>query len=263
LNTFISEKNKENFDHTNIYNKKWILKIFEEFFDYQHKLWRSTRTTSELKNRNKSLIMTIGRKYWRKWLWYVNREQFTKDYNLDSMQCTFKRESQKQTPITIERIKENIIQSITDQGKRTPTTIKPRYLKRLGKRYRDNNWKIDRIIIIYKILYEDIIAKQFRHRYKYNRLISAPRNTTNKPYKNLNEYWNGEKNPEEILIQKEEDELKEKRLNEITKNIQELLSTKEQETIKKFIESNNTQKENIEIENILKKLKNKQSSIIR
>jgi len=233
LQKFVPEDRAKDFKHTNIYNKLWIIKVFKDFFESQKIKWKLTRSVWELSSRKESLTITISREYWYNGDWFVNREAFVDEYKLNTLGCRFIREAPIHTKINVEAITQGIKDIVENNGYRSPA-IKPQYLKRLWQRYIDQNWKIDRLYILYKLIDNIEIAEKFRHRYAKHRWLDAPRTRTNR--KDISEYnlpyiW---LNPEELLIEKEEQkeylDNKDKLYNMISN-----LSGPEQEVIQRFL----------------------------
>lgn len=256
LGQFVSKDKRKLFKHTNIYNEQGIKKEFTSFFKELKKQNKETWTVGDLKNRNESLVITIGKKYWRNDTGYVDREQFAFDYNLGEHGVLFVREVPKRTPITIDRMIKTIEKDLLKSWnkKRFPTTLHNKYLKWLGKRYRDENGKIDWLYIIYKVLSDSEINKKFTHRYYISRLLEPPKKIREKellqPYHMKDK---SEKNPEEELIEREENDYKENLLQGIYEIIEKNLSKEEQQELFNRMESE--EKDTNTIDNILIKLR--------
>ncbi len=236
LQRFVPEDKIKEFQRTNIYNKQWIIKSFSDFFESQKIKWKNTRTVWDLDNRNESLVMTISRKYGYNGSWFVNRETFIDEYKLNTLGCPFVRDAPIRRTIVLEAINKEIKNILKNNRYRSPNILsikKPQYLKRLWKRYRDHNWKIDRLYILYKVM--DIqIAKQFRHRYAIHRWLDNPSAQTNsKDISKYNVPYEG-LNPEELLIQKEEQQAYLQNRENLYKLISNL-SSAEQQVIQKFL----------------------------
>ena len=258
IENLVPEDKKNNFRHTNIYNKRKIVSIFKSFFTSQKNKGKTTWNIWDLEERNNSLLITLSKIYWRQWKQYVDREKFIKEYNLDKLGYTFIRNAPIRTPITIEEINNELFKIIqTNQAKWSPNSLvqyKPQYLKRLGKKYRDEKWKIDWLYIIHKVLSDNEVISKFRHRYAYDRLLKVPSKTKENIQIDSN-YWridNDTLNPEEMYIQKEEEIAKEIMINKIYQSIETNLSNEEKETLFSFLEGDSKGKA---IEDIIFKIK--------
>lgn len=260
IDNFVPKEKKIQFKHTNIYNKEGVIKSFQDFFASQKEKWKDTRNTSELEEWNESLVITLGKKYGYEGKQMVNRELCVKEYDLDRLGCVFKRNAPLRTPITIERVNKGVYEIISRSNwwKRSPGSLfrqKPQYLKRLGKKYRDERWKIDWLYILYKVFDDSTIVNTFKHRYTYDRLLNLPTKTKEiiQIDQNRGRRDNDGLNPEELYIQNEEDELKQWLINSIYESIDKNLSDKEKEMLFSFLEWNESHK--IEVEEIILKLK--------
>lgn len=257
LNKFVPEKYISKFQHTNIYDDKWIKEAFLKFFELQKEKGVLTWSVWELSEYNDSLVMTISKKYGFKWKSFVDREQFIQDYWLDLLWFTFVRNSPIHTKITIERIVSELRRELESDPwfKRSPTKLRPQYMKWFWKKYRDSYWKIDRLYILYNLLWDENIIARFRHRYYISRLTYVPNRTKD------NIQLDGRirirsletLNPEEILIRREEDEINQFLVNKIYDIIDKELS--DEEKIKLFDRMNSDSNEMSEVEKIISKIK--------
>lgn len=261
LEKFVSEEQKNNFRHTNVYNKEWIIKIFKEFFTSQKKQWKNTWSVSELNEWNESLVITLSRKYWYQGKQTIDREIFIKEYNLDSLDCVFIRNAPIRTPIVIEDISNHIRKTIEWKGtnKRSPRDLyikKPQYLKRLGKKYRDSEGKIDRLYILHKVFTDNDIIEGFKHRYACDRLLWVPEKVRKKyEYIDVNNRGinSNEPNPEDIYIEKEQNKDKDMLINKIYESMDKILSDEEKQLLFLFLEWDKGEKKTIE--KIIQKIK--------
>ncbi len=259
IKTFVQEDKRNNFQHTNIYNYRWIIKKFKEFFLSQKQQGKTTWTVSDLENRNESLLITLARKYGYKNTQVVDREKCIEDYKLDKFWCIFKRDRPIRTPILIENINKKLKEIIKKNGKWSPSILhnqKPQYLRWFGRKYRDKEWKIDRLYIIHKVFDDEKIIKAFRHRYAYDRLLKVPEKIRKgNVFIDLDpkKHSGGDLNPEEILINKEHIEEKEKMIKMMYKSIEKTLSEEEKNQLFWFLEWNEGEKS--DIDSIIQKIK--------
>lgn len=258
LEHFVPKEKKNGFKHTNVYDKIWITNAFKEFFAIQKEKWKLTWSTSDLEEWNQSLVITLSNQYWHQNRQKVDREKFEKDYELENLGCTFIRKAPIRTPISIENINKDLQELLGKKytGTRSPDslfTYKPQYLKRLGKKYRDERGKIDRIFIIHKVLNDKDIIDTFRHRYAYDRLLKVPSETTrrNRIKKEIKD--RDSLNPEELLIFNEEETTKKILLQRIYESMERILTKWEKQLVYNFLEGDITKKR--ETENIIKRLK--------
>lgn len=270
VNKFVPEEKKIAFKRTNIYNKEWIISVFQDFFVSQKEKWKDTWSVSELEERNESLVITLARKYGYQGKQIVNREACVKEYDLDWLGCIFQRNAPLRTPITMERVNEELheIISSNDWWKRSPDSLfrkKPQYLKRLGKKQRDERWKIDWLYILYKIVDDMTIINAFSHRYASDRLLSLPTKTKetiqiDQNYGRKDDEW---LNPEELYIQSEEDKVKQWLIDTIYASIEKRLSDQEKKILFLFLKWNGEHNEEIAaiIEKIRKDLDNENDKI--
>lgn len=260
VENFVPEEERSKFKHTNIYNREWIITTFKQFFASQKEKWKDTRNISELEKWNESLVITLSRKYGYQNKQRVNREVCVEEHDLDGLGCVFKRNAPLRTPITMERVNEELHEIINGNNwwKWSPDSLfrkKPQYLKRLGKKYRDERWKIDWLYILYKVFDDTTIVDAFKHRYTYDRLLDLPTKTKESIQidQNYGRKDNDALNPEELYIQNEENEVKQWLTNRIYESIEKKLSNQEKEILFSFLEWNQSHK--IEVEKIILKLK--------
>lgn len=256
VKNFVPEDKRNTFNHTNIYNKQWIVDAFKAFFAAQKKQGKTSWTVKELEWWNESLLITLSREYGYQGTQTVDREKFVEDYKLNELGCVFKRNAPLRTPITLERINKDLQKILTHHiPTRSPDDLKPQYLKRLGKKRRDEKGNIDRLYIIHKVLEDKDIVNAFDHRYSYNRLLKVPTKAQKKFEidNNQGKIDHGTLNPEEILIKKEEQEIKNTLLKRIYHSIETSLSDEEREILFTFLEGN--QKDKQSVQHIIIKLK--------
>lgn len=259
LEEFASEENKELFWRTKQYNKPWIKNEFNSFFEYLNKLWKKYRSVNDLNNRNESFCVILQRN--NRDITnpqQINRENIIKELDLDNNKywILFTRRAPKRVPITMEKINIYIADLIYEKKytHRSPKILfirKPSYYARLRKNFRTSDNKIDRLYILYKEINDLTLVKHFNHRYSIHLWLKEPKSTTTKKEVMRDRIIiNHEKNPEEILIEKEKQG---NRRNTISNLIKKLTPT-EQKVIYSFLEEE--EYNNDEFTKIIEKLRN-------
>lgn len=107
------------------------------------------------------------------------------------------------------------------------------YYKRLTNKFRTDNNKVDRLYILYKEIVNIELIKRFRHRYSDHLGISATnKSSTSAKEVNWNKIHERSKNPEDLLIEKEDN----KKNKDILEKMISQLDSSEKEVINNFLE---------------------------